>query len=339
MGRMLTRLRSAIGARIAAARAARPGVDHALRAKARYDAARGDRLAGAITYFAFLSVFPLIALSFAVLGYLVGWFPGLYAEVRDGIGDALPGLTGDAPGQINIDQLAGARESAGLLGLLGLLWIGTAWVDALRESLRSMWSQPPVPAHNVVVRKGIDVVVLVLLGLAVLGSLAISSGATLATDQIVEVLGLPDAGAARWGVRLAALGVGVASSALLIGVVFWRLSGMRIPRFRLFEGALLGGIAFEALKTFATYLLSNTMRNPVYATFSVAVGLLVWINLVSRAVLIAAAWTASEPYSDATVGEPRSGEPEAETVLDSEAVPLDEPAPAGALARLRQRVG
>jgi membrane protein len=44
---------------------------------------------------------------------------------------------------------------------------------------------------------------------------------------------------------------------------------------------------------FATVLLGHTVRNPVYATFSVAVGLLVWINLVTRMTLFAAAWTAT----------------------------------------------
>lgn len=303
---MVDRLRAALTARLEAARAARPAVDHLLRARNRFEEARGTRLAGAVTYFAFLSVFPLIALAFAVLGYLVGAFPEIYVEVREAIADALPGLTGDQPGQINIDQLAEARESAGLIGLVGLLWIGTAWVDALRESLRLIWGQPAVPAQNVVARKGFDVLVLILLGLGVLATVAVSAVATMATGQIVDALGLPDDGLARSGVRLAAIAVGVATSALLIGVVFWRLSGMHIPRARLIEGALLGGVAFEALKMLATYLLANTMRNPVYATFSVAVGLLVWINLVSRAVLFAAAWTASAPYNDATVGRPRS---------------------------------
>lgn len=329
---------SAARARFAAARAARPALDHAVRAKARFDAARGDRLAGAVTYFAFLSVFPLIALAFALLGYLVGWFPGLYSEVQEGIATALPGLTGTGPGQINIDELAAAKHGAGIVGLLGLLWVGTAWIDALRESLRSIWSQPPVPDHNLVARKVVDVVVLVLFGLALLASLAVSSIGTMATAQFVDAVGLPDGAAARWGIRAAVLLLGSASSALLVGVLFWRLSGMRIPRRRLVAGAWLGGLAFESLKLLATWLLGNTMRNPVYATFSVAVGLLVWINLVSRAVLLAAAWTASAAYTDDTVGEPVKEVPDGALVLDSEAVPVDQPTSGSVLVKLRQRV-
>jgi membrane protein len=37
------------------------------------------------------------------------------------------------------------------------------------------------------------------------------------------------------------------------------------------------------------------MRNPAYVTFSVAVGLLVWINFVNQVTLFCAAWTATRP--------------------------------------------
>jgi membrane protein len=59
------------------------------------------------------------------------------------------------------------------------------------------------------------------------------------------------------------------------------------------KGALLGAIGFAALKQLATLLLSGTLRNPVYGTFTVIVGLLVWINISVRLILYVAAWTAT----------------------------------------------
>ena len=58
-------------------------------------------------------------------------------------------------------------------------------------------------------------------------------------------------------------------------------------------GALIGAVGFELLKSAATLLLAGTLTNPVYASFAVLVGLLVWINLVMRLVLFSAAWTAT----------------------------------------------
>ena len=47
------------------------------------------------------------------------------------------------------------------------------------------------------------------------------------------------------------------------------------------------------LKQVGTLLVAHTTRNPVYASFAVLVGLMVWINIVSRFVLFTAAWTAT----------------------------------------------
>ena len=49
----------------------------------------------------------------------------------------------------------------------------------------------------------------------------------------------------------------------------------------------------EVLKLAGTFLVAHTVRNPVYASFAVLVGLLVWINLASRFILFTAAWTAT----------------------------------------------
>lgn len=285
-------------AHLARACARRPQLDHAVRAYRRYDRRRGVRQAGSVTYFAFLSLFPLIALGFACLGYVIVWFPEADDEIQRGIAEVLPGLVGEGPGQINVGQIADAKTGVGLLGLAGMFWVGTAWVDALREAIRSMFGQDPVGGGNLLVKKLYDVVVLVALGVALAASVALSSTVTSATGVAVDVLAIPDGEAVRWVLRAVAIGMAVCSSAALVAVMFWRLSGVRIPRRRLLQGALLGGIAFEVLKLFATYLVGHTMDNPVYATFAVAVGLLVWINFVSRVTLMAAAWTATVPYAD-----------------------------------------
>ena len=46
--------------------------DHLARAFERYQERRGDRLAAALTCCGFLSFFPLLALAYSLLGYLVG---------------------------------------------------------------------------------------------------------------------------------------------------------------------------------------------------------------------------------------------------------------------------
>jgi membrane protein len=316
MGGKIAALKQRATEKFAAARARSAQLDHVVRAKQRYDDRRGDRQAGAVTYFGFLSFFPLIALAFAAVGYASVIYDA-EDQIQRGIESALPGLSD----QINIQGIAAAKRSAGIIGLLGLLWAGTGWVDALREALRSMWLQKPHGGANIVIKKAFDVVVLVTLGLALVASVAISGVASAATQLVLGWVDLADSILATWLLRLLAVLVAVASNAVIFAVMFWRLSGVHIPRGRLLRGALLAGVGFEILKQLGTFLIGNTTDNPIYATFAVAVGLLIWINFVSRVTLLAAAWTATDAYSEGVHGEPRDPEDSLEPaeVRESEA--------------------
>ncbi len=64
-------------------------VDHLIRTFHRYQTLHGDRLAGAVTYFAFLSFFPIIALAFAVFGYIVTFRPDALDTLNRAINDQL----------------------------------------------------------------------------------------------------------------------------------------------------------------------------------------------------------------------------------------------------------
>jgi len=62
-------------AALAAARRRWRLLDHVMDMVSHYGNVQGGVLAGAVTYFGFLSFFPILALSFAVVGYLARWFP------------------------------------------------------------------------------------------------------------------------------------------------------------------------------------------------------------------------------------------------------------------------
>ena len=67
--------------------------DHLARAHGRYLDRRGDRLAAGMTYFGFLSFFPLLALAYALLGYAVGVSDRARAYLVDSVGSILPPST------------------------------------------------------------------------------------------------------------------------------------------------------------------------------------------------------------------------------------------------------
>src|SRR4051812_18369247 len=110
-----------------------PVVDHAIRMNTHYGKVRGGALAGAVTYFGFLSFFPLVALAFSVVGYVSGAYPEAQQQLTDALNSTFPGLIGTAPGQINLQTIIDAKAGVGIVGLVGLLIAGLGWLDALRE--------------------------------------------------------------------------------------------------------------------------------------------------------------------------------------------------------------
>ncbi len=278
-----------------------PWLDHLLRANDRNTEVYGSRLAGAITYFAFLSLFPIIAVGFAVLGHIVDVYPDARALVSALIEENLPGLVGTGPDQINIDSIADAKNTASVLGLLGLLYSGTGWVDATREALGQVFGLAR-DTRNPVVKKLVDVGFLAMLGSAILLTLAVSSVTTAATTQILTLVGIEGSTLAEWLLRALTLLLAVVLNTAIVAVLLARLGGTdtqgKRPAWeRIRSGAILGGIGFEILKLLATYLIGNTLDNPLYGAFGVVVGLLVWMNFVARLLVFCAAWTATEAYS------------------------------------------
>jgi inner membrane protein YhjD len=263
-------------------------VDHLGRAYIRYRDQRGDRLAAALTFYGFLSFFPLVALAFAITGYAVAISPHAHEAVAKAIDQILPELSHRLP----VDQIASAKAGAGVLALLGLAWSGLGWIGVWRESLRTIW-QGAGDNGNAVVNRVSDLAVLCLLGVALLASVILSSAVTSATHAVLGWIGLADVPGAGTLLRLIALSVAIGTNSLIFLILFTALAGTKASWRQLLRGCLFGAVGFEALKLVGTLFVAHTVRNPVYASFAVIAGLLVWINISSRFILFTAAWTAT----------------------------------------------
>ena len=178
-----------------------------MRTYQRYQADTGDRLAAAVTFYWFLSLFPILLLVLAGYGYLHS------GDSADQLNDRLKGnLGGFLPTQLVdtlTETLSGAKGKAGLLGLGGLLLSGLGWIDALREAIRTIWHQN-VKAGNIVTRKLADIVALVGL-FATIGASAFVTGlAGSGPEWLLAQLGVDQTTAAK--VFLKVLGVALAAA-------------------------------------------------------------------------------------------------------------------------------
>ncbi|MER7501134.1 YihY/virulence factor BrkB family protein [Nonomuraea pusilla] len=269
-------------------RVRRLSLDHGIRAVQRYQVQSGDRLAGAVTYFAFLSFFPLVALAYAVLGFVVSTSETTRRALAQAIEERLPGLAT----QLDLQAIGSARATAGIIGLLGLLYAGLGALDALRGALREM-SMTTTPPLNWFLGKLRDLVSLVLIGVTLIVSVLVAGFATTATDKVVHALFGADSPLATVLLRVAGVLAGVGADWLLFVILLGWVARPTAPFRAIAKGALLGAIGFGVLKQLATLLLGHTLSNPLYGTFAVIVGLLIWINFSARLVLFVAAWTAT----------------------------------------------
>ncbi|MDP3891761.1 YihY/virulence factor BrkB family protein [Nocardioides sp.] len=294
-----------VKSRVETARARRPLLDHAVRMVQHYGTVRGSLQAGAVTYFAFLSVFPILALSFAVVGMIARVFPDAESGLVEAIGQILPGMVGDGAGQISLDTIRDSAPGIASVGLVAVLYSGLGWLSAMRTALLTVFEKPQDEAPSFVLGKLRDLAAMAVLGLVLLLSVGVSSVVTTLSTEILEALGL-DAGLKPllW---ILALVVGLAASALLFFTFFKLLGDPDAPSRSLWAGALLGAIGFEALKQLSRFLLASTTEQPAFQAFGIALILVVWINYFSRVVMYAASWAhtsrAARAIRDAAVAE------------------------------------
>ena len=275
-----------------------PTFDHTLKMLAHYGLVNGNGQAGAVTYFGFLSVFPILTLAAVAIGVVARVYPGIRAQMTTQISSFLPGLIGTGgSGKIDLATLGDVAGVAAIVGLAGVLYAGLNWLSGLRQALEVMFVVPKAEQPNFVFGKLRDLLTLGLIGLILMVSVVLSGAVTSFSGSLLGLVGI-DEGALLPAILLSALGhlLAIAASTLLLLTMFKLLvADSSVPRRALVGGALLGAVGFEALKAGANLLIAATKGNAAFATFGVALILLVWINYFSRLVMYSAAWAYTAP--------------------------------------------
>ena len=276
---------------------ARLKASHAYRSWQRYNDSRGNVLAGGVAYLGFFSIIPALVLGFTVFGFVLRGQPELFARVVSYVSRTLPGILRDSAhpdGILNASQppTPNVLSITGAVSLVTLLLSGLGWVDALRQGVRAMFDEPKFRA-NPVVLKVKDVGMLATLGVAVLLSAVLSFVVSAAATWVLALFDAQDSTVGHVLLRvLGTLAVLAADFALMV-IVLRLMSGIELPRADLAQGALVGAVGLGVLKLASGLLLASASRKPLLAGFAVIIGLLVLMNLISRIMLLAAAWAAT----------------------------------------------
>ena len=113
----------------------------------------------------------------------------------------------------------------------------------MRSALHVVFEMPLSAKPNFVIGKIRDLITLVVIGATLLVSVAVTG---VVVGYSTKILDLVDAGhGLSWLVKLIGSVVGIATSMVLFYALFRLLARPRTPRRALWQGALLGGLAFE----------------------------------------------------------------------------------------------
>ena len=265
----------------------RPLVDHVVRMVQHYGAVKGNLQAGAVTYFGFLSFFPILALAFFVVGYV----SMVYPDARDVLLETLDGLFSDI--DLDLSAFEEGAGVAGLVGLLGVLYAGLGWLSAMREALIVMFEEPAREQPNFVVGKLRDLVTLALIGVILMVSVAVTGLVSGFTTDLLGWVGLDQE--LEPLVEVLTVLLGLAANVLLFFTMFELLARPAAPRGAVVSGAVLGAVGFELLKRLSFLLLGTTKDSDAFQMFGIALILVVWIYYFSRVVMYAAAWAQTAP--------------------------------------------
>jgi len=230
----------------------------------------GARVAALITYYGFLSLFPLLLLAVVVVTEVLRAQPELRQQVLDYL--VTPAL------RTEVEEALARLPPSGVplaVGLIGLLLAGTGGVLAVYAALNRLWGVPWRDQFGLV-RRYVRVFVVLLLSFL---AAVLAAGSAAVADALLRLPALQHAAAA----------LATATAVFAVLGVAHRVLVCRPLRLRdIWLGALLGAAAVTVLVNLAAKILPVLIGRAgvVYGSFATVVGVFTLLYLISQALVI-----------------------------------------------------
>ncbi|GAA3053454.1 YihY/virulence factor BrkB family protein [Streptomyces glomeratus] len=226
-------------------------------------------LTALLTYYGFLSLFPLLLFLVALLGSMLSGNPHLQQALLDSALSEFP-VIGDQLGH-NIHSFHGSGIAIGV-GIAASLYGALGIAQAAQLALNKIFAVPrharPDPLRSRL--KGLKFLSLLALGLCV--TTALSAG-----ESAASVFGARLA----VGVRVAAAATAVVLNACLLMLSYRILARRRLPVRLMYAPALAGACAWQVLQWGGSYYVGHVLRGATatYGFFGIVLGLIAWLYL------------------------------------------------------------
>jgi membrane protein len=237
-----------------------------------FRAQHGPLMAAAVSFWALLSIVPMILLGVSVFGYLVGSSDDAFQRVMS-YADAVLSGNIDAFRDV-LRDIVRSRGSVGGSGLVILTWIGIQWIVTLETALNAQWGLPP---RGFLASRLLALVLFILVAALFLASTAATTLLTAATAWRIPWL---EFRLGRIPFLWQFLGhlLPLLLSLLMFVLLYRLLPNKHVSGRAVWIGALVAASAWEAAKIgYAWYLAHFAHFGAVYGSLGALVGLVLWI--------------------------------------------------------------
>jgi membrane protein len=230
-------------------------------------------LAALIAYYAFFSLFPLLLVFVSLVGFLAE-DAALRQDIVDSLFAEMPVIGPQVHGEVGALTGSGPALALGvaasLLGALGL-------TVAVARAFARVWDIPPTARAGALAARLRGLVTFLLFGATVIASTVLA--------------GLATAGAVGdAGERLLGLAISVAFDVAIMLTLFRLGTPASVPTRALRPGVLLAAAGILVLQSIGGVYVEHTVQRAsnTYGMFAAVIGLLSWLWLGGRLVMVAA---------------------------------------------------
>jgi membrane protein len=248
-----------------------PGAGFPLAVVYKYFDDGGGYLAALITYYGFLSLFPLLLLGSTVLGLVLSGNPGAQEAI---LHTALRQFPVIGPELQEPSRLGGGVAGI-VVGSLFALYGGLGVAMATQNAMNTAWTVPKNNRPNPFELRARALLLLVTVGVAVLAT------------TVLSALG---SGAGPYGaeLRIVALLASLALNATVFLVTFRVATARRLSVRQIAPGALAATVVWQLLQTFGATYVNQVVRSAgsTNSVFALVLGLIAFLYLASVAMVL-----------------------------------------------------
>jgi membrane protein len=236
---------------------------------------QGGYLAALVTYYGFLSIFPLLLLSSSVLGFVLQDNPGLQQDIIDSALGQFP-VIGQ---QLGDPQGLRGSTTAVAIGLVGSLYGALGVAQATQNAMNVAWAVPRNRRPNPFASRARSLLLLAVGGVTLVLT-GVLSGVGNNIGSIASDLG-------SW-LRIAATVLSIAINALFFGFVFRVSTARDVPWTVALPGAIGAAVCWQFLQSFGAAYVGEVVRraDATNGVFAIVLGLIAWIYLAAVSVLL-----------------------------------------------------